>query len=146
MIILGIDFGETRTGVAICDETQILASPLCTIQEKDKDKLAEKIIELSNLKNAKKIVLGYPKNMNGTTGKSAKNVEYLQKKLQEFSKNLEIILWDERLTTVCAQKNFMILGKKSIKYKKYIDKASACLILQNYLDYLQKNNIMKLYI
>ena len=46
MIILGIDFGETRTGVAICDETQILASPLCTIQEKNKDKLAEKIIEL----------------------------------------------------------------------------------------------------
>ncbi|MBO6126579.1 MAG: Holliday junction resolvase RuvX [Clostridia bacterium] len=136
MIILGIDFGETRTGVAICDENQILASPLCTIQEKDKDKLAEKIIELSNLKNAKKIVLGYPKNMNGSIGESAKNVEYLQKKLQEFSKNLEIILWDERLTTVCAQKNFINSGKKSIKYKKYIDEASACLILQNYLDYL----------
>jgi len=136
LIILGIDFGETRTGVAICDENQILASPLCTIQEKDKDKLAEKIIELSNLKNAKKIVLGYPKNMNGSIGESAKNVEYLQKKLQEFSKNLEIILWDERLTTVCAQKNFINSGKKSIKYKKYIDEASACLILQNYLDYL----------
>ena len=136
MIILGIDFGETRTGVAICDENQILASPLCTIQEKDKDKLAEKIIELSNLKNAKKIVLGYPKNMNGSIGESAKNVEYLQKKLQEFSKNLEIILWDERLTTVCAQKNFINSGKKSIKYKKYIDEASACLILQSYLDYL----------
>ena len=91
---------------------------------------------MSNLKNAKKIVLGYPKNMNGSIGESAKNVEYLQKKLQEFSKNLEIILWDERLTTVCAQKNFINSGKKSIKYKKYIDEASACLILQNYLDYL----------
>lgn len=137
MIIIGIDFGEARTGVSICDENQILASPLCTIKEKDKNKLAEKIIELSNSKNAKKIVLGYPKNMNGTLGSSAKNIKYLREKLQELSKNLEIILWDERLTTICAQKNFITLGKKSINYKKNIDKASACLILQNYLDYLK---------
>ncbi len=139
MIIIGIDIGEARTGVAICDENQILASPLCMIEEKNKDKLAEKIIEISNLKNANKIVLGYPKNMNGTLGPSAKNAEYLQKKLKELSKNIEVILWDERLTTVCAQKNFAFLGKKSINYKKQIDKASACLILQNYLDYLKKN-------
>ena len=83
MIIIGIDIGEARTGVAICDENQILASPLCMIEEKNKDKLAEKIIEISNLKNANKIVLGYPKNMNGTLGPSAKNAEYLQKKLKE---------------------------------------------------------------
>ena len=139
MIIIGIDIGEARTGVAIRDENQILASPLCMIEEKNKDKLAEKIIEISNLKNANKIVLGYPKNMNGTLGPSAKNAEYLQKKLKELSKNIEVILWDERLTTVCAQKNFAFLGKKSINYKKQIDKASACLILQNYLDYLKKN-------
>ena len=77
MIIIGIDFGEARTGVSICDENQILASPLCTIQEKNINILAKKIIELSNLKNAKKIILGYPKNMNGTIGSSAKNIKNL---------------------------------------------------------------------
>lgn len=137
MIIIGIDFGEARTGVSICDENQILASPLCTIQEKNINILAKKIIELSNLKNAKKIILGYPKNMNGTIGSSAKNIKNLQKKLKKSAQNLDIILWDERLTTICAQKNFNILGKKSINYKKNIDQASACLILQNYLDYLK---------
>ena len=61
MIIIGIDIGEARTGVAICDESQILASPLCMIEEKNKDKLAEKIIEISNLKNANKILISiYP--------------------------------------------------------------------------------------
>ncbi len=140
MIIIGVDIGKTKTGVSICDENQILASPLCTIKEKDNDNLAKKIIEISNLKNAKKIILGYPKNMNGTLGPSAKNVEYLQKKIHKISKNLEIILWDERLTTVCAQKNFTFVGRKSIKYKDKIDKASACLILQNYLDYLKSKS------
>lgn len=139
MIIIGVDFGEAKTGVAICDKNQILAYPVCTIREKDYDELAKKIADLSKSYGAKRVVLGYPKNMNGTVGNSAQSVHLLEKKLHKTDPKLEIILWDERLTTVFAQKNFAILGKKSLKYKHQIDEASACLILQNYLDYLKSN-------
>ena len=116
----------------------MIASPVTVINEKDFTECIKKTAALAKEQRAEEVVVGYPKNMNGTLGPSAKNAEYLQKKLKELSKNIEVILWDERLTTVCAQKNFAFLGKKSINYKKQIDKASACLILQNYLDYLKK--------
>ena len=134
MIIMGIDLGDARTGISLCDKNEILTYPLCTIEEKNKNKLVEKISNLLCEKSVELVVLGYPKNMNGSIGERAKIVSKFKISLQKKIK-IDVILWDERLTTVSAQRNFADANIKSKKYKKNIDSASACLILQNYLDF-----------
>lgn len=131
---MGIDLGNVRTGVSLCDQDEILAYPFCVINEPDKDLLAAEIVKLYLEHNVEKIILGYPKNMDGSIGKSAKSSEKFRKLILKLI-NIDIILWDERLSTLDAQKKFIDVNKKVKNYRKEIDSASASLILQNFLNF-----------
>jgi len=134
MRVLGIDFGEKRTGISISDEMGMIASPLKTIKTADINALVQEISAIAKENKAAKIVLGLPLNMNGTSGASAEKATSFMKLLQDAT-GLEVILQDERLTTVSAHKvlnesNFS--GSK--KRKNIIDTLASCMILQAYLN------------
>lgn len=135
MRYLGLDLGSKTLGVALSDTTNTIASSLKTIffKEDDYNSLIGPIRELVNEYNISKIVLGLPKNMNNTLGPRAE-ISYSFKKLLEDNLNIEVILEDERLTTVISN-NIMIKADMSRKKrKKKVDSIAASLILQSYLD------------
>lgn len=135
MRYLGLDLGSKTLGVALSDTTNTIASSLKTIffKEDDYNSLIEPIRELVNEYDISKIVLGLPKNMNNTLGPRAE-LSYSFKKLLEDNLNIEVILEDERLTTVISN-NIMIKADMSRKKrKKKVDSIAASLILQSYLD------------
>lgn len=137
MVIIAVDYGDVRTGIASCDANETLASPVQVILERNSEELAKKIAEIAKKLSAKKIVLGFPKNMDGSEGFRAKATEQLSELLLKES-SMPVVLWDERLTTKCAttflnQRN--IRGKKR---KEKLDSISATLILQSYIDSLKK--------
>ena len=101
MVIISVDFGKVRTGLAICDKNEILASPLCLIKEKNENTLVQKISEKAKEHRAECIVIGLPKNMDGSIGESAQRVQQFAEILK-LHLNLPVILWDERKTTVTA--------------------------------------------
>lgn len=103
MKMMAIDFGDARTGVAVCDPLEMLASPFKVIKQKDMAKLVEEIALLASEQNVEEIVVGYPKNMNGSNGERAAKTETLVNKLK-LATNLDVVLWDERNTTVLAHK------------------------------------------
>ena len=141
MIIIAIDLGKSRTGLAVCDRNQILASPFGVIYEKNQDILVEKILEKIKISGAQKIVIGLPKNMDGTLGDSARWVSSIADTLEKSS-NLPVVLWDERLTTVMASGYLNRLNVRSKKRKSIIDTLSATIILESYINY--KNNSLLL--
>jgi len=133
MIILSVDYGDKRTGIAVCDKLEMLASPVCVITEWNADSLAEKIIEIANEKKAEEIVVGMPKNMDGSSGFRADACKALGDKLAALT-TTPIKFWDERLTTVSAHK---ILNENNIRSKKrkaIVDAVAADIILQDYID------------
>lgn len=134
MKIMGLDYGEARTGVAISDELGMLAHGLETIEHGvNEKKLIERIKEIISANKIQKIVIGYPLNMNATRGprieKTDKFIEKLKKEV-----GLEIIKIDERLTTVSAHRTMTELNLTKDKKKKLVDTISATYILQMYLD------------
>ncbi len=134
MIILSVDYGDARTGLALCDREEMLAFPLGVIAQRDTEQLAFKIASLAAQKNAQMIVLGYPKNMDGSEGFKAQSVNAFAALLKERTA-LPVALWDERLTTVSAHR---ILSENNVRGKKRkgtVDAVAAVLILQNFLDY-----------
>ena len=134
MRVLGLDYGEVRTGVAISDQLGILAQGLETIEHNGNDKkLLERIKEIIKEKNIDKIVIGYPLNMNATKGSRIEKTDSFIKKLKDSTK-LEIIKIDERLTTVSAHKTMTELKISKDRKKKIVDTISAEYILQMYLD------------
>lgn len=139
MIIISIDLGTSRTGIAVCDKYEMLASPITVINEKSADLLAMKINEYIKNTKAELIIIGLPKNMDGSYGNSCKNVYNFSKILKKYT-DVKIEFWDERKTTVSATNYLNITNTKGKKRKGIIDAVSAVIILQNYLDY-RKNNI-----
>ncbi len=134
MITLGIDFGNRRIGLAKSDATGFLASGLETyVWHGDIEKPVEHIASLVDEYKAGKIVLGMPRNMDGSYGGRAKETEKFAQKLRERL-DIEIVMWDERLTSSSAIRTLHSQGKKTGKDKKAIDRAAACHILQSYLD------------
>ena len=130
--ILGLDYGTKTVGVALSDELHITAQPLETITRKDANKLRKtyaRIEELVKEYNVEKIVLGLPKNMNNTVGERGEDTLVRRT-------GLEVILWDERLTTVASEKVLMESGVRRENRKKVIDQIAASMILQGYLDSL----------
>lgn len=133
MIILGIDYGDVRTGLAVCDKTEFLASPVSVIKESYKPKLIDKIIDVINIKKPELIVIGLPKNMDGSLG-------FRAQACTEFAQELEAIcgiktqLWDERLTSVIAHRQLQMNGKREKKHKDVVDAAAAVEILQSFID------------
>ena len=138
MKVLGLDYGEVRTGVAISDELGMLAHGLETIEHGNSDKkLLERVKEIVLANNVTKIVIGYPLNMNATKGPRIEKTEQLIKKLEKEIQ-LEVIKIDERLTTVSAHRTMTELNLSNQRKKKVVDTISAEYILQMYLDKLSK--------
>ena len=132
-MLLGIDFGDSRTGFATSDPSGLIASTLETYKEKNMKKVAEHAAELAKTLGAEKIILGYPKNMNGTVGDRGKKSKKLAAMLKEFT-DLPVILWDERLTTVSAHNLMNQTNIRGKERKDSVDKIAAAFILQAYLD------------
>lgn len=139
MRILGIDYGDSRIGVAVSDPMGWTAQGLETVKSKDGLKKAlARILEIINQYDVTDIVIGYPLNMNGTEGPRTERTEEFIKKLLEFGE-FNIIRWDERLTTVSAHRTMNELGVKASNKKNIVDTMSAVFILQGYLDRLANN-------
>jgi len=140
--ILGIDYGDSKIGVAVSDPFGWTAQGLGTIKYNDIDIAINRLTQIISEYDVQKIVVGLPKNMNGTIGiRGEKTFEFIERLKGLFDK--EIITWDERLTTVSAE-NLLISGNvRRDKRKMVIDTVAAKFILQGYLDYLSnqiKNN------
>jgi putative Holliday junction resolvase len=135
--ILGIDFGERRIGLALSDPLGIIAQPLLTFDTRKDGDIFKKIEELIEEKGIEEIVLGMPRNMDGTIGDKGKIVQEFSQTLSSRVK-IPIILRDERLSSVESLRVLREAGAKLHKYKKSVDKLSATLILQGYLDSLKR--------
>ena len=134
MKIMGLDYGEARTGVALSDELGMMAHGLESIEHKGNDKkLLERICEIIKANKVSKIVIGYPLNMNATKGPRVEKTDAFIKKLEKET-GLPVEKIDERLTTVAAHKTMTLLGVSAAKKKKIVDTISAEYILQMYLD------------
>ena len=142
MRIMGLDFGSVTVGVAISDELLLTAQGIETIRRKQENQLRktyQRIEELIQEYGVEQIVLGYPKNMNNTIGERALKSEEVAKDLERRT-GLPVVLWDERLTTVSADKLMMEAGVRRENRKEYVDKIAATIILQGYLDYKGAQN------
>ena len=139
MIILGIDYGDVRTGIAACDKTEFLSSPVCVIKESYMPKLIDKICNVITEKNPELIVVGLPKNMDGTLGFRAQACTEFAQELEKVS-GIKTQLWDERLTSVIAHRQLQMNGRREKKHKDVVDAAAAVEILQSFLD-SRKNKI-----
>lgn len=136
MRILGLDYGTKTVGVALSDETELIAQPYETICRKSPTKLRQTLARIEAIieqENVGKIVLGYPKNMNNTEGERAEATKLFQADLERRT-GLSVVLVDERLSTVSANRILEETGVAHSARKTYIDKMAAAIILQNYLD------------
>lgn len=133
MIITAIDLGKARTGVAVCDKTEFLASPYTVIFEKSPEKLFNKVLETVKETKAEIVVVGLPKNMDGSEGESAKNARAFAERLAQES-GLKVEMQDERGTTITAHNFLNITNTRGKKRKNVVDEVAATIILQNYLD------------
>ena len=134
MIILGIDLGKARTGVAICDKGELLASPLTVVQEHNRERLVERLAALAREHGAQQLAVGLPRNMDGSEGESAQNAREFGALLQEKT-GLPVAFVDERGTTVTAHGYLNQTDVRGKKRKAVVDSVAAVIILQNYLDY-----------
>lgn len=135
MRIVGIDYGDARIGIAISDPFGWTAQPLDTIKWKNNIAYPVEVIKsLIEKYNVEKVVVGYPRNMNGTVGQRAVKTDEFIECLARKAEGLEIIKWDERLSTVAANRILNETGVKSTRKKKTIDRIAATYILQGYLD------------
>ena len=139
MVILSVDYGKVRTGIAVCDRNEIIASPVEVIKETDSEVLAEKIAYIAKQKKAEMIVLGLPKNMDGTEGESAENARNFAVILKEKT-GLTIALHDERGTTVTAHRYLNMTDTRGKKRKAVVDSVAAVIILEDYMNF-RRNNI-----
>ncbi len=133
MRILGLDVGSKTIGVAVSDELSLIAQGVTTLKRKGKRLDIKELLRMIEELKVEKVVVGLPKNMNGSLGPSAKMVLSLIEELKKFV-DLPIITWDERLSTVAAQKALLEADVSRKKRKQVIDKVAALLILQGYLD------------
>ena len=140
MRIMGLDYGSKTVGVAISDELLITAQAVETITRKAENKLRQtyaRIEELTKEYDVERIVLGYPKNMNNTLGERIDRTLEFKENLERRT-GLEVILWDERLTTIEAERTLIESNVRRENRKQYIDKIAAVFILQGYLDRIKK--------
>lgn len=132
MVILSVDYGDARTGIAVCDKLEFMASPVTVIHERENDRLAVQIAEIAKEKRAEKIVLGLPKNMDGSEGFRAEACRAFGTALAETA-NLPVDFQDERLTTVSAHQMLNATDTRGKKRKELVDAVSAVIILEDYL-------------
>ena len=133
MSILGLDIGDKRTGVAISNDVSSICTPLNYIPSQDINYFLENLSILIIENKINKLVIGLPKLLSGKEGERAKYSRYISKKIKEKNKNVEIVLWDERLTSKQAEKYLIESGVEKNKMKEKIDSASAVIILESYI-------------
>mgnify|MGYP001136359792 FL=1 len=136
MRIMGLDFGSKTVGVAISDSLLVTAQGIEIIRRKEENKLRQTLARIEELiveYEVAEIVLGMPKNMNATEGVRAELTQEFKDKLERRT-GLPVYMWDERLTTVAADKIMMEAGVRRENRKNYVDMIAAALILQGYLD------------
>lgn len=132
MVILSVDYGDMRTGIAVCDALEMLASPVTVIKESYEPKLIAEIKKISQVKKPSIIVVGKPKNMDGSEGfRAQKCIEFAQKLEEETGIHTE--MWDERLTTVSAHKALNVTNTRGKDRKAVVDAVSAVMILEDFL-------------
>lgn len=141
MRILGLDYGSRTVGVAVSDPLGLTAQAVETIWRKQENKLRRTLARIDELVEEfgiERIIVGYPKNMNNTIGERAqKSLEF--KEMLEKRTGLPVVMWDERLTTVEANRTLMEAGVRRENRKQYLDELAAVFILQGYLDSLSMN-------
>ncbi len=140
MIIMSVDFGDARTGIAVCGKSELMASPVCVISEKDFEKCIEKTAALAKEQRAEEIVVGYPKNMNGTAGERCEKCALFAEKLGELT-GIPVKLWDERNTTVSAHGYLNTTNTRGKKRKAVVDAVAAVIILESYLGYRRNSGL-----
>ena len=129
---MSVDYGDVRTGIAVCDKMQILASPVCVITEKNRDVLVDKIAELAKERKVERICIGLPQNMDGSYGFRSDACRELGKMLEEKT-GLTVDFQNERLTTVSAHNILNAVDVRGKKRKAVVDAVSAVLILEDYM-------------
>ena len=138
MKIMAVDYGDARTGLALCDRGEMLASPLCVVFEKNPERILEKVADQAKERGAGRLVVGLPRNMNGTLGPRAQLCQEFAEKLEERT-GMQVVLWDERSTTVAATQILNTTDTRGKKRKNVIDAVAATLILEGYLAYRRQN-------
>ena len=133
--LIGLDLGSKRIGVSICDEKQLIATPYKTIHKSKNNELIEELKNIIQENEIKAIIIGYPLNMDGSLGSSAQSVNDVSKNIDKEI-DVDVCLWDERLSTVGAFNLSSQLDVNVSKREKNIDQNAAAFILQGAIDYL----------
>ncbi len=134
MIIMSVDLGKARTGIAVSDSSETFAFPKCVINEYNTEKLVSKICDKAKELAAEMIVVGLPKNMDGSLGWRAEECSEIAQIIKTAS-NLEVVMWDERCTTVSAHTALNFTDTRGKKRKDVVDAVAAVIILEDYLTY-----------
>lgn len=141
MRIMGLDYGSKTVGVAVSDPMGLTAQGIEIVRRKSENKLRQTLARMEEIAkeySVEKIVLGFPKHMNNDIGERAeKSLEF--KEMLERRTGLPVVMWDERLTTVEADRTMMETGIRRENRKEYVDMIAAVFILQGYLDYLSNH-------
>ncbi len=132
MVILSVDYGDVRTGIAVCDKMEILASPVTVITQSYEPKLIAEIEKIIGQYKPDLIVVGLPKNMDGSSGERAEKCRRFADALSEKT-GIKTLMVDERLTTVSAHKALNVTNVRGNKRKEIVDAVSAVMILESYL-------------
>ncbi len=130
---LGVDYGDKRTGLAECDISGLIASGICTVSEGGMRKTAERVAREAKDRNCKKIIIGLPKNMDGSEGERTEVIKAFAELVKEYT-DIAIDFYDERMTTMVAYRFLGETGTFGKKRKEAVDTLSAQIILQNYID------------
>ena len=138
MKIMSVDLGKARTGIAVSDPTESFAFPSCVITEYNEDRLVEKVSAKAKELSAELIVAGLPKNMDGSEGFRAEECRQTAEKIAEKS-GVEVVMWDERCTTVSAHTVLNMNDARGKKRKETVDAVAAVMILEDYLSF-RKNS------
>lgn len=139
MIIMSVDAGLARTGIAVCDKDELLASPVCVIEEYNEVRLLEKVSAKAFELKASLVVVGLPKNMDGSEGDRARVCRAFAENLQNMLGDIPVQFCDERSTTVLAHTYLNIADVRGRKRKKTVDAVAAVIILEDFLA-MRKNS------
>ena len=134
MKIMAVDYGDARTGLAVCDRTEFLASPIGTIEERNMQMLAMKVAHMAQQYEVGEIVVGLPLNMNGSFGPRAERCKQFADILNELAE-CPVNMWDERSTTVSAHNILNETNVRGKKRKAVVDTVAATIILEGYLEF-----------
>ena len=138
MRYLGVDYGDVRTGLALSDPSGLLASGIGYLKESGMRHTAIKVAEEARARGAQSIVVGYPKNMDGSSGFRVEHTMRFKELLEELLPGVEIVLYDERMTTLAAAQYMNITDVRGKKRKQTVDAVAAVIILEDYLRFLNK--------